>query len=256
MDKKEVATTQSSALAPQSNRRGFEKMDKQGVRFPEIRLMQSGSPEVKLEEFREFGFRAGDIVNSVSMEKLSGEFIPLIIWDDKILFKPMEDADIPALSAFIKEHFGEDMPLEGDIICRAPDNVHGTRFGLCADCPMSTWKNGEPPKCRFNINVLALTPESDMPAVIRFASTSYKTGTTLKSMALFGGGDVFSKKYKLGTKVATKGKMEWYEYTVIPKGKVDDTAYEAAEAFYNEFSDMVIKVHGEDEVAAPQTNEY
>ena len=259
MAKNEVVKTKKNEVADATNtgqRRGFENMDKTGVKFPEIKLMQSGSPEVKLEEFREFNIRPGDIFNGVSLEKLSGEFIPIMIWDDKILFKPMEDAKVPELAKFIKDNTGTEMSLDGDIICRAPDNITGETYGKCKECPMSKWINGEPPKCRFNVNVLAITPESGMPAVIRFSSTSYKTGITLKSMTLFGGGDVFSKKYKVGSKPMSKGKMDWFEYTVIPKGKVTEDEYEMGEAFYNEFKDMVIQVHGEGEDAPATSDEY
>lgn len=220
------------------DRRGLEDVDLGSVVVPIAKLLQSTSPEVADESFADYNFKAGNLIHSLLLEKLPDNFIPLKIYDDKILFIPKNDQDKEQLKRKVKEKLGIELApddMNSMILCRSKDNKCGDRFGSCAACRLSEFDGTEKPFCSANINILALPEGMDMPLVVRFSNTSHKHGRQLKSVIFYAGGPIFKKKYKLvSTKKTDKGNS-WYELSARPAGNVSDEEFAKSEAIYNQF---------------------
>jgi hypothetical protein len=238
--KNEVAKTQSNDIATTEKRRGFDMMDKSTIKPPQIKLLQSTSPEVQDDEFEDFGFRAGKLVNTLLLEEVEGDFVPLMIFDNKTLLNPRNDEEKQVLIDTVKSKFGEDITTEVNssttLLCIAEDNAHGSRFGKCSECKLCDFDGDRKPIGNKNINVIGLFPEFEgIPCLFRFTSTSYKQGSKFKNLAYYSGGDLFSKKYKLVPKKKSDGGNTWYILTVKPNGVPTDEE----KAMANELYDMV-----------------
>jgi len=207
--------------------RGFEKVNLEKVIMPRVKLMQALSPELQDEDY---DFKAGDFIHGLLMEKLPSKFIPISAWDAQTLFKPREEG--------------------GGILCRSLDGNIGIdaitgESKPCNSCPMAQWHGETPPQCTQSINVLALFEGYDLPVVITFANTSYKYGRRFRDMALFSGGDIFSRKYKLVSKQERNPKGVFYTMRVKPAGKPTEEELALAEKLYNRFAKVTIEVEQE-----------
>lgn len=228
---------------------GLENAQLDSVTVPTAKLLQSNSPEVTDEDFADYGFRAGNIIHSLLLEQMPENFIPIMIIDTNTLFVPRNDGDKQALKYKIKEKFGEELTDEDMaslFICRAKDGRNGDRFGKCAQCRLNKFNGNEKPFCTSNINVLALFEGHEMPVVIRFANTSYKHGNRFKALAMYAGGAIFSRKYKLVPVKKSGNGNNWYEMTVKPAGKPTEEEYAQAKALYDRYRVQDIEVEDND----------
>lgn len=225
--------------------RGFERVDMEAISMPRVKIMQPGSPELQDEDY---SFKQGQLVHSLLMEQVAEKFIPLSIWPSQVLLVPRDEAKK-------KEMFDAlnitDAP--GFIICRALDAKQGTTYGDCARCPLKAWRkmadgSEKPPLCTATVNVLSLFDGQQMPVVLQFASTSFKHGKKFRDMALFSGGDLFSRKYKVSVIKKSDSKGTWYEVAAKPGGVASPEELAVAEAMYHSYGTAVIETDV-DEVA-------
>lgn len=216
--------------------RGFEKMDVSKITMPRVKVMQGLSPEL---EDPDYSFRQGDIIHGLLMEKMPEKFVPISIWDSRILFPPRGDED-------------------GGILCRSLDGKTGPDGEVCANCPKSQWDDadGTPPECADTINVLALFEGYEMPVVISFAVTNYKYGRKFKELALFSGaGDAWNKVYKLTSKKESNSKGTFYTTPVKPAGFAPEEVRLQAETMYHKFAGAAIEVVEHNEQSETDTSE-
>lgn len=234
----ELVEQSSNDIVKQSTqRRGFELADKSTLKPPRIKLLQSTSPEVQDEEFADYGFRAGMLINGLLLEKIEGKFIPLMIFDDRALLAPKNEEQRKALLDTVRLKFGVDLTSElasGTVlICRAQDNRNGDRFGKCSECKLCDFDGDRKPFGNKNINVIGVFEEfPDMPCIFRFSSTSYKNGDKFKNLAYYAGGDLFSRKYKLAPAKKSGNGNTWYVLTVKPAGIPNPEELALAEKMY------------------------
>lgn len=243
--KDETALTQNTGVG-----RGFERVDMETVSMPTAKLLQSNSPEVSDDDY---DFRAGYIIHSLLMEKLPETFIPLSISNSNILFVPRNDADKAAFKA--KFNLSDDDINNNNVICRARDGKVGDTYGNCAACGLNKFQGNEKPWCTGTINVLAVFEGCELPVVIQFANTSFKHGRKFRDMALFAGGDLFKRKYKLVTKKESKSGNSWFEVSVKPAGMPLPEEFTQAEALYNRFAQVNIEFETHND-EAEQVSEY
>lgn len=230
---KDLVKQENTALAKQQAGgigRGFERLDMESVSMPRVKVMQGLSPELQDEDY---DFRQGDIIHGLLMEKMPEKFIPLMIWDSRIKFIPRDEG--------------------GGIECRSYDAKSGMAEGAssarpCSSCPYAHWDGDTPPECTLTVNVLALFEGYTMPVVIQFANTSWKYGNKFKQMAVFSGGDIFGKKYKLVSKKETNPKGVFYTLQVKPAGLPTEEEYKLAEALYKQFNGVRIETQQEDDM--------
>ena len=237
--------------------RGFEKVDMESVSMPRIKVMQGLSPELQDEDYN---FKMGDIVHGLLMEKMPEKFIPLSIWSSRTLFVPRRNED--------KKKFFETVGLEETesmFVCRSLDGKNlDERFNpfgykTCAECMFKDFEwdgnSDTPPLCTHTINVLALFEDFEMPAVIQFANTNFKYGKKFRELAMFSGGDLFSKMYKLTSKKEQNDQGVFYVTPVKPAGKVEDAdLFKKAEDLYSQFSGVSIEVEDAENVEEEATS--
>ena len=84
-----------------------------------------------------------------------------------------------------------------------------------------------------------------MPIIVSFCNTSFKAGKKLLSLAMYSGGDMFSKKYKLFSKVTSNDLGTFAVFDVIPTGVAGEESFKVAENWYNQFKEKKIEVHQE-----------
>lgn len=240
----QVAETQaiSTNVTPA---RGFERMDMDSLSFPTARLLQPTSPEITEDGYEDYNLRPGMVIHSYFIVKLAENFVPLMVFDDKILLSPREEARIPHLKTRVHELHNVELTqedLDNNIICRSFDNKQGDRFGACNKCKLAEFNGSEKPYCNKNVNVLALFEGQELPVVIRFTATSYKHGKTFKNLAFYSGVDLFTRRYKLCVTKKQQDNNTWFELSVKPAGLPSDDMLKKAEALYKRFRDAIVTV--------------
>lgn len=246
--KHEVMVAANTAVARQADeRKGFDGITPSELVMPTAKVMQPTSPELMDDNFKDYNLRAGDLVHTMFLEKISTVFTPIVMFDDRILFQPRDEDAVKPLYAKIEEKFAVPKEAyEGEpIICRAKDSRTGSRFGDCLSCPLGEWDGDTPPFCTRNINILAWFDGQSTPVVFRFNGTSYKHGRKFKSLAYFNAGDLFSRKYKLVITKKQEGGKTWFETSVMPAGKTTEEECNRARDLYTTFRGAVITVQEE-----------
>jgi hypothetical protein len=256
----EVATTQQpgAVAAHSADRRGFEGMNMETLKIPTAKLLQSNSPEVTEEDYADYGFRAGQVIHSLMLDRMPEKFIPILIKEPNAMMTPRSDQEKVRMREAVKNRWGEEI-LDADFdslfICRAEDGKCGDRFGNCANCQLNKFRGNEKPVCTANIEVLAMFEGQDLPVVIRFSNTSYKHGATLKNLAFYAGCALFGRKYKLGATKRQEGGNTWYEFAVKPAGKVEGDEFAQMEAIYDQFFGRKFEAADGAEATAPTGGE-
>lgn len=116
---------------------GMEDLDRTVLTIPRLKLLQATSPEVQGDEYRDLNLRAGDIVDTISKDKIEGNIIPIkVMKNTNVLFVPRNAEGKAALKARKAEITDEDLVQQGAIICSAMDGEYGDRFGKCSVCSL------------------------------------------------------------------------------------------------------------------------
>lgn len=239
-DTKALATTDEIKLptttAPQGAR-GFEEEDKGDLIIPRIKLVQDLSDERKNKLAT-----AGDLINSLTKEKLSGNFIPVLKTSQNIKWRDRADG--------------------GGILCRAYDGKTGipadTTFPpkncvVCGQCEFDNTKQGKEaqPLCTKYMNFLGFMEGERFPIVLSFCRTYYAEGKRMFSLAKFSGKDMWATKYAVTTKEESKNKNDWFVIVVAPAGPTSKEDLEFAENIYNMFRGQQLRIDDEDETSIP-----
>lgn len=237
----EVVTAQPTALAVNNmaDTRGFENVDMSEVTMPRIKLLQAMSPEL---DDQDYDFKKGELIHNLIMEKVSPIFIPLVFISSKVMFVPRDNQKRLALL----ERLGVEDDGSTMMLCRAKDgkNVDMSLIGRnnCAECGYHKWDGNTPPICTSSISILALFDGLELPAVFQFANTNWKYGRKFRDMAMYSGGALFGKKYRLDIKQEENDKGKFFVTPVKPAGVPTEEEFRKAEAMYNRFSNVRIVV--------------
>lgn len=220
---------------------GMENLDSSVVQLPRLKLLQATSPEVQSEEYRDLNLRAGDIIDTISLDKITEPVIPIkILKGTNVLFVPRNAEGKTALKARRPEVTDEDMAQSGAIICSAIDGVVGDRFGVCAKCGLCNFKGNEKPLCNKAINVLVMTSKG-LPAIMSFRDTSYTYGKTFvtqlnnKSMT---GTPIQALKFQASPVKKTAGDKQWYVLSMVGKGYASQEEYDRAYAMLKSYDNI------------------
>lgn len=224
---------------------GFENFDTDIVIVPRAKVMQGLSPELQEDDC---DFRMGDIIHSLLLEKLPETFVPITMWNSRTMFVPRSNDKKKAFWDAIGLPESDTMWVCRSLNGKTPDTeVLG--FANCGDCPYNKfgWDGNPdtPPLCTHTINCLAVFDGQDMPVVIQFANTNFKNGRKFASMALYGGGAIFSKKYKITSKKEQNEQGVYYTTPVKPAGKPSTEEIALAKKLYEQFSGVAIEVEEE-----------
>lgn len=243
-DKKELAVTEEEKMitvADGNAMEGLENIDETSVSLPRIKLLQATSPEVQGEEYADLNLRAGNLIEVISKEKVTGEFIPVkVLPSTNVLFVPRNAEGKAALKLRKDDITDADLEQQGAMICVSLDGKTGDRYGACNKCGLCLFQGNDKPICQRSINVLVML-DTGLPAVVSFRDTSYKHGSRflslLRNKALTGV-RMQTCKYKLMPTKKTRGDQQWYELSVVVNGKA--TEEEAAKAYemYKAYNSM------------------
>lgn len=238
-----VVADQATGLIFKGNaNEGMENLDTSVVQLPRLKLLQATSPEVQSEEYRDLNLRAGDIIDTISLDKITEPVVPIkILKGTNVLFVPRNAEGKTALKARCAEITDDDMAQAGAIICSAPDGTVGDRFGACARCGLCNFKGNEKPLCNKAINVLVMTSKG-LPAIMSFRDTSYTYGKTfvtqLNNKAMTGT-PIQALKFQASPVKKTAGDKQWYVLSMVGKGYASQEEYDKAYAMLKTYDNMV-----------------
>lgn len=215
------ANTNTNLMATET-RLGFEEhTDIKDLIMPRAKLLQSKSPEVE-EPVYEGKYRAGQIINSVTLDQVSGVFVPVFKFTNWIRFNPRD-----------RQKAGFDATYNpGDIIWMSNDPNDQRVLSEGEWGP-----NGERPLATKFLNFFAVFEGDQAPTIISFSNTSYKTGRKLLSLCQFSGGNMFSRKYALKSKMEEKDGNKYFVFEVMPLGALDKESelYKLAYNYHSQF---------------------
>lgn len=261
MSKNDVATQGTTALTTPTGSpfgAGLEAFGVSDIQVPVAMLLQKQS---KVFDDPTFPLRAGQVAHMALLEDLSPlSFIPIKAYWDARFDLPMVKDKADALMAELRIDKEQMHSPDKGCICASSDYKTGSYFGNCASCGKAEWDNEKnlAPLCSKRLCVIALFEGYDFPVLIRFGKTSLKHGKKFLSTMMVGGGDIFTRKYKLAVVPGSDGTNSWFELKVNPAGKVDDTAQ--AMHWYNILKTAVVvtEEHEEQVTAdkAPASGEY
>lgn len=216
------------------NRKGFEEKINPGeLTLPRARLLQSTSDEVKTNGKV---FYSGLLINSITKEPLTENFIPVRrLANTWIRFNARKQEDANFVQGV----------EPGAVVWRSDDPkdprvIEQTKFG----------PNGEAPAAISYLNFLCYFEGFSIPCVLSFGKTSYQAGRNFLTMSFGAGGDMFSRKYRLVTKLVNNAKGSYYVLEATPAGKCTEDENAIGAALYSAFENVAVKVH-EDEHPEP-----
>ena len=219
------------AMMLNNDTRGFEEpVDQTDLIIPRAKLVQPTSEEVSDPTF---ALRAGAMINSLTKEAISPQFVPIFYYKEYLRFNGRKPAD-PGYVAEV---------APGALIWRTRD---GNDQRVLAECGFGP--DGETPLAITTLNFFCLFTDSAMPLILSFGKTSYKAGKNLLSLAKLRGGAMFSRKYKLGVLPAKNDKGSYFVLKVDPAGDCDAEMFRTAESYFNQFAMKrdKLKTHVED----------
>lgn len=218
---------------------GLEDIDETTISLPRVKLLQATSPEVQGEEYADLNLRAGNLIELISKEKISGVFIPVkVLPSTNVLFVPRTAEGKTVLKEKKQDITDDDLAQAGGMICISTDGKHGDRYGECSKCGLCLFHGNEKPICQRSINILVML-DTGLPAIVSFRDTSYKHGSrflsVLRNKALTGT-RMQTCKYKLSPTKKTRGDQQWYELTVVLNGNATEEEATKAYEMYKTYS--------------------
>lgn len=229
---------------------GLEDIDETSIALPRIKVLQATSPEVQGEEYRDLNLRAGDLIENISKEKVSGIVIPVkVLPSTNVLFVPRTAEGKTALKELKTDITDADLEQTGAMICAAIDGKTGDRYGSCSECGLCMFRGNDKPVCQRSINVLVML-ENGMPAIVSFRDTSYKHGTKFVSLLrnkALAGIRIQMCKYKLVPTKRTAADKQWYELAVVMNGNSTPEEAEKAYKMYQEYNKINLNTVEEQE---------
>ena len=211
-------------------RKGFEeKLNPGELQVPRARMLQGLSEEVKQNPK---AFYAGMLINSITKDPLTEHFIPIKRMPNTWIRFNARKTDDPNYVPDIGP---------GEVVWRSDDPtdprvIEQTKFG----------PKGEPPAAISYLNFLCYFEGFTIPCVLSFGKTSYTAGKNFLTMAFGFGGDMFTRKYKLASKMVTKKNNSFYVLEATPAGKCSADELAIGQTLYDSFANVVVKVHEED----------
>lgn len=226
---KELATQESAELAQTSGMpMGFEDEEAGDMIIPRIKVVQTLSPERKEKQAEE-----GDIINSLTKEKLNGKvFIPVFKFNNNIDWKDRAEG--------------------GGMQCYARDGKVGEKSDgtkvMCASCKRCEFDNTKQgkdaaPKCTKYINFFGFFAGERMPIILSFSKTSYNEGKKLYSLAKVTMQNMWNYGYTLNEKLLAKNGNEWYIITANPNGATDTEDREFGLSLYKMYRDTLSNIN-------------
>lgn len=216
----DVATRAEGAMATTAgDNRGMEDVERADLIIPRAHLLQPTAEGLR-QLTKDYGVQAGDVVNSLTNEKLGDTFVPIFYYKEFLRFNPRKKEDVGFLPEF----------APGKLIWKTGDANDPRVLEQCGWGP-----NGEKPVALTTLNFFCMFLGCPMPVVLSFSKTSYGAGKNLLSLAKLRGGAMFSRKYKLTTKELTNDQGTYFLMITNPAGDCDAETFKQGEAYFQQF---------------------
>lgn len=219
----EVKNTSLQATENEEAVMGFEDEDEGDMILPRVKIIQLMSPEFKAKEADE-----GDIINSLTKEKLNGKkFIPVFKFNNNIWWKPRSEG--------------------GGINCIARDGKMGLASDgtplACKICKKNEFDNSKQgleaiPVCTKYMNFFGFFEDDMIPIILSFSKTNFTEGKKLFSLAKVTMQNMWNNGYALEGKLMKKGGNEWYNINPVPAGPTTPEQREYGKALYQQFRNI------------------
>jgi hypothetical protein len=225
---KEVAKiNKGEVTTPGSPRLGFEEPIDQGdLIIPRAKLFQ-GTP-TEADEYPDA--KGGQVINSLTKEVLPSVFVPVFKFTEVVKFNGRNQKDPDFNPAY----------APGALIWKVTD-PQDPRWAEGDFGP-----NGEKPLAMRTLRFLSYFPGVQMPVIVSFAKTSYRAGKQLLSLAQFTPGNMFDRRYRLGTKKEESDGNTYHVFTVALDGISTDEERTIALDWYKALRGKALKVHEDD----------
>lgn len=196
---------------------GFEYEEQGDMIIPRVKVCQVLTPEV-----RDGSAKEGDIINSLTLERLNGKvFIPVFKFNNNIRWRERSEG--------------------GGILCIARDGKHGVESDgtnlICLSCRKNEFDNSKQgkeslPSCTKYINFFGFFEGERLPIIMSFSKTNYNEGKKLYSLAKVTMQDMWNHGYKVVEKKQAKAGNEWFVATVAANGATSEEDREFARGIY------------------------
>ncbi len=236
----EKAGAQVPAYLQKDKGAGMEKVTKEDLILPRLKLLQPLSPEVQEEDSE---VKAGQMVNSIDSSLNYGTEVlitPVLFFKSRIRWTPRtEDAPPDAPKG---------MECTSIDSLTARDSKGLTKAGEptadCAKCVHQAFSaDGKPPRCSLYMNFASLI--DGQPVVVSMEKTKIPTAKKILTMAsMLGGGGlaVFAGQYRLSTKKMKNDKGTFFVFDVEPAGYTPEDVFTKAKAAYEGLKSSIIVV--------------
>jgi len=229
----DIQTTNTNAVSTVATARGLEQAtDRNDLILPRAKKIELMSPEMKDPVLIKTGICPGVIINSITKEILPEKFTPVVFFKNWIRFNPNKNTDRGWVDGFGPR----------DVVYITNDK-NDPRLAVDA-----VWEGDAPPVTTTFLNFLCLFEGQNVPVIVSFGGTNFKSGKTLLSLATFKGGDLFSNKYKLVTNKRQNNMGTWYTLDVSFAEKVSGEEFARCESLYESFKVKTVQVHTEEEL--------
>lgn len=220
---------------------GFsQSQDTEGLLvIPRVKMLQGSCEELKDPNL---DCRVGDIINSLTKEKLPEYFLPILFSTHWIRF-----------NAKLPNEPGWDTGYKpGEIIWRAKSKTDESYV----DSETKFGPNGEKPLATQFLNFFSYFPGHEMPVILSFCKTSFKAGSELYSLCSAMPGAPYGYQYRL-SKVSRQNPSgdEYFVLKVTMAGTAKPEDYDRANELAKQFAAKVDQMEAHDEAAAGTSDE-
>lgn len=233
----DIVKSQDTTVSTHVNKgRGLENQtDNSDLILPRAKKIEAMSPEMQDEACVKSGVMPGKIINSITKEILPEKFVPILFFKNWIRWNANKMGERGWVDGFGPR----------DIVYMTQDKNDPR---LVKD---AHWEGDIPPVTTTYFNFLSIFEGQEMPVIVTFGGTNARAGKELLSLAKFKGGDLFSTKYRLGTKKVDGDKGTYFVFKVGYDSKSTGEEYAIAENLYSSFAAKEVKMHTEESEAAP-----
>lgn len=192
--------------------------------LPRVELLQALSPSVVAGEAM-----AGRIVNNITKENLGKPIlIPIFITKNWIRWRKREEG--------------------GGMMWRSNDPTDERVI------EESQWgADGAKPLATAYINFLCLVDGSDLPIIVSFANTNYKTGRKWFTLTKMSSGHLYDSQYEVSSHSTTNNKGTFYVLDVKRMGPATEDQKKRAAALHAAFAGKDLNFEAESEATKPTT---
>lgn len=147
-------------MLPSTEVVGYENVESEDMRLPELKCLQGMSPEVMERQYPDA--EPGKFFLSSTKETHESPLRVIVVHHHRSRYKPIDES------------------VKDDKLCISKDAIRGSVYGFCSDCEFAEWgQDRTPPRCSLSHNFVSMTTSG--PALTRFNRTSFKAGQDFAS---------------------------------------------------------------------------